>query len=227
MTEPQPIDPLTFNPGAALKSIRNERGWTLSEVSKRTQLTVSTLSKIENGKSELTVDKLIRITLALGINIADLFGTPPAAQEGSASSRRRSITRAGDGQTVSSRNGTYTYLATDILEKEMTPIIGDVTATSLEAFGGFHRHSGEEFLYILEGELILQTDTYGPAHLKAGDSIYFDSSMGHAYIAAGDAPCKVLSVFSKLNSDELSPITAAPPSLSVVTSETNEDPTRR
>lgn len=207
---------ITVNPGAALKNIRTEKGWTLSDVSKLTDYPVSTLSKIENGKTELTVDKLVRITLALGVNIADLFGSAPAPVEARESSRRRSITRAGAGETVSSRNGNYSYLAIDLLEKQITPIIGNITARSLEEFGGFHRHTGEEFVYVLEGELILHTDTYGPAHLKAGDSIYFDSSMGHAYVAAGDAPCKILSVFSTFEADALSPVQSPPISLTLV-----------
>jgi hypothetical protein len=35
---------------------------------------------------------------------------------------------------------------------------------------------------------------YAPVRLRAGDSIYFDSGMGHACIAAGDGPCRVLSL---------------------------------
>jgi quercetin dioxygenase-like cupin family protein len=47
---------------------------------------------------------------------------------------------------------------------------------------------------VLEGELDLYTDTYLPTNLKTGDSIYFDSNMGHAYIAVGGKPCRILSI---------------------------------
>jgi transcriptional regulator with XRE-family HTH domain len=218
MTNADQPPAITVNPGAALKNIRTEKGWTLSDVSKLTNFPVSTLSKIENGKTELTVEKLVRITLALGVNMADLFGSPPPSQEARESSRRRSITLAGAGKTVPSRNGDYSYLAVDLLEKQITPIIGHITAKSLEEFGGFHRHTGEEFVYVLEGELILHTDTYGPTHLKVGDSIYFDSSMGHAYVAAGDQPCRILSVFSTLEADALSPVHSTPPPLTIASS---------
>src|SRR3546814_3333393 len=67
---------------------------------------------------------------------------------------------------------------------------------SIEEFGEFHRHDGEEFVYVLDGELAFYSDSYTPAYLKAGDSIYFDSGMGHAYVAVGDVPCRILSVFS-------------------------------
>jgi uncharacterized cupin superfamily protein len=56
------------------------------------------------------------------------------------------------------------------------------------------RHPGEEFVYVLEGILELHTEMYTPARLEAGDSVYFDSGMRHAYIAVGDAPCRILSI---------------------------------
>ncbi|MDT9600368.1 helix-turn-helix domain-containing protein [Sphingosinicella rhizophila] len=184
-----------------LKSFRTERGLTLADVSQRTGLTASTLSKIENGKMELTIDKLVRISLALEINIADVFGTPTSQYASEENSRRRSITRAGDGKQVSSASGTFRYQAYDLLNKGITPIVADVTAKSLEEFGEFHRHNGEEYVYVLEGELALYTDTYTPAYLKAGDSIYFDSDMGHAYIAVGDVPCRILVTFSSSDAE--------------------------
>jgi uncharacterized cupin superfamily protein len=47
---------------------------------------------------------------------------------------------------------------------------------------------------VLEGEVDLYTSLYAPVRLKTGDSIYFDSAMGHAYIAASEGPCRVLSI---------------------------------
>jgi quercetin dioxygenase-like cupin family protein len=49
---------------------------------------------------------------------------------------------------------------------------------------------------VLEGTVDLYTSLYAPVRLHAGDSIYFDSGMGHAYIAAGEGVCRVLSVCS-------------------------------
>ena len=196
---------MTANPGATLKNIRNEKGLTLANLSELTGFPVSTLSKLENGRTELTVDKLLRITLALGVNVADLFASPPPpTQEKGEHSRRRSITRADEGNTVSSHTGDYTHLAADLLSKQIKPIIGRIKAKSIEEFGEFHRHAGEEFLYVLEGELLFYTDTYGPTHLKAGDSIYFDSGMGHAYVAKGETACRIMTVSSTSDAEVLS-----------------------
>lgn len=190
-------------PGAALKSFRTERGMTLAELSQKTGLQPSTLSKIENGKIETTVDKLLRISLALGVNIADLFGTPTGQYAAAPTSRVRSITRAGDGKVVTSHNGVFNYQAYDLLNKNLTSSVGEIRARSLEEFGPLHRHAGEELVYVIEGELAFYSDTYTPAYLKPGDTVYFDSGMGHAYVAVGDKPCRILSVFLTPESESL------------------------
>jgi len=179
-------------PGAALKSVRTARGWTLAEVSERTGVPTSTLSKVENGKTELTMDRLLRITVALEVNIADLFRSPAAPTAGLGQRSRRSISRADDSSVVASAYGDYSYLAQDLLDKQVTPIIAEIRARTLAEFGDYHRHVGEEFILVLEGELALHTDTYAPTILKRGDSIYFDATMGHAYVSAGEAPCRML-----------------------------------
>lgn len=196
MSERKPEIGSLVRPGATLRHIRTTRGWTLAQVSEKTGLPLSTLSKIETDKTELTIDRLLRISLALDFNIADFFGSPTNQFAPAEASCRRSITRAGEGEKVSSKNGTYFYQAYDILKKSITPIVADVRARTLEEFGEFHRHDGEEFVFVIEGELAIYTDTYTPTFLKAGDSIYFDSSMGHAYVAVGDQPCRIVSVFA-------------------------------
>ncbi len=181
-------------PGAALKALRSERGWSLTEVSRRTGMPVSSLSKVENDKMDLTLDKLLRISVALETDIAGLFTPPSSPYAQGQSSGRRVVTRAGEGELVKTSIGNYHYLAFELLNKNSVPIVMDVTAKSLKDFGDYNRHPGEELLFVIDGELDLYTNLYSPANLKKGDSIYFDSNMGHAYIAVGDAPCRVLSV---------------------------------
>lgn len=65
---------------------------------------------------------------------------------------------------------------------------------SVDDVGGLVRHAGEEYLYVLSGTMELRSDLYAPLVLEAGDSVYFDSGMAHAYVWIGDTPCRVLSV---------------------------------
>ena len=183
------------NPGEALKALRLQRGWTLAEVGRRTGLTVSVLSKVENGRLALTFEKLVRISQGLEIDIAQLFGSPPAADGPSKSGgQRRSVTRSGDGQSIDLDRGRYLYVAAELVNKRMVPIIGEVRTKSLADYDELLRHSGEEYVFVIEGTLELHTEAYTPVRLEPGDSVYFDSSMGHAYVAVGEEPCRILSV---------------------------------
>jgi transcriptional regulator with XRE-family HTH domain len=181
-------------PGAALKAIRAQQGLTLAEVSERTGLTVSALSKVENDKIDLSFDKLARLSEGLKIDITQLFGPGGTESTRPEGATRRSITRAGEGRSIEMPRGNYLYLAGDLLHKRVVPIVGEVLAKDISTYGEFMRHPGEEFVYVLEGTLELHTEMYTPARLESGDSVYFDSGMRHAYIAVGDAPCRILSI---------------------------------
>lgn len=202
MSEPKP-EPRSMpaRPGAAVRALREQRGWTLADVSERTGLSVSTLSKVENDKMSLTYDKLSRISKGLAIDIGQLFAAG-SAHHGAASSSmrgfsgRRSVSRTGEGSVIDTPNYGHVYPATELLNKQMVPIFGQPKARTLEEFGELLRHSGEEFSVVLEGAVLFHTELYAPVLLQAGDSVYFDSSMGHAYLRVGDGPCRVLTVCS-------------------------------
>jgi transcriptional regulator with XRE-family HTH domain len=191
-----PPDKSLAKPGAALKALRIKHGWTLAEVSQRTGLPTSTLSKIENDKISLSFDKLARLSSGLEIDISALFRGANGEDTEAGANGRRSIVRAGEGKAIETKNYSHLYPAWDLLNKKMIPIVAELHARSLEEFGELIRHPGEEYAFVLEGEVDLYTSLYAPVRLKAGDSIYFDSGMGHAYIAAGEGRCCVLSLCS-------------------------------
>ena len=184
--------------GQSLRDVRKQRGMTLAEASAKAGLPVSTLSKIENNRMSLSYDKMLRICQALDIDIAQLFSgdaTRPAAAT-PVPSGRRSINRSGSGYAIQTANYSHLYPAADLLNKRVVPIIAEIHTRSLKEFGPLIRHGGEEYAYVLEGTIDLYTDLYAPTRLEAGDSIYFDSGMGHAYIAVSKGVCRVLSVCS-------------------------------
>lgn len=183
-------------PGSALHTLRTARGWTLAEVARRTGLPTSSLSKIENDRMSLSYDKLTRLCAGLEIDIAELFAADAAASAPIAVAGRRSITRAGEGRMIETSSYMHLYPAADLLNKLFVPIIAELRARSLADFGELIRHPGEEYACVLEGVAELHTDLYAPLRLEAGDSVYFDSGMGHAYIAVGQSTCRVLSICS-------------------------------
>ena len=66
----------------------------------------------------------------------------------------------------------------------MVPIITIIRAKTVEQFGELVRHPGEEYIHVLEGRIEVHTEFYDPVVLAKGESIYIDSNMGHAYLAA-------------------------------------------
>jgi hypothetical protein len=65
----------------------------------------------------------------------------------------------------------------------MIPIYVRLRVKTLAEFGKLIRHSGEEYTHVLEGQVVLHTEFYDPVVLNAGESVYIDSNMGHAYVA--------------------------------------------
>lgn len=173
-------------PGVALKALRRRHGCTLAEVSRRTGLPTSTLSKIENDKMSPIVDKLAGISAGLHVDITLLFSSGDIGDGQSGPSGRSSIARAGEGKAIQTKNYAHLYPAWNPLNKSIIPIVAELRARSLEEFGELIHHPGEEYAFVLEDEVDLYTSHYAPVRLKAGDSIYFDSGMGHAYAAASD-----------------------------------------
>ncbi len=183
-------------PGHVLRRLRLERNLTLAQVSERTGLPVSTLSKVETGKMSLSYPKLISISSGLGIDIATLFSSGQAPDVQAVPSGRRSITRAGDGPAIRTATCLYTYPAAELLRKSLNPMVLDLKVRRIEDFGEWMRHPGEEFAIVLEGSVDFHCDLYAPVRLEVGDTIYFDGMMGHGYLAASDGPCRVLCVCS-------------------------------
>lgn len=197
--------------GAALRSLRKQKDWTLAEVSQRTGFSVPTLSKVENDRLSLSYDKLIRLSEGLGVDIAQLFAPVDGAASPSSITGRRSVNRVGDGELVATRNYDYRYLSTDVTRKKFIPILTELHAHSLEEFGELVRHGGEEFVFVLEGQVEIHTELYAPLVLSAGESAYLDSGMGHAYVVKGKGPCRLIAVCSASESDLREVVEKSPP----------------
>jgi transcriptional regulator with XRE-family HTH domain len=169
--------------GSLVRSLRARNGWTLKEMSERTAIPVSTLSKVEHDRLTLTYDKLVQLSQRLNIRISELFADPAASVE-PAVTARRSIGVIDDAVRVNTKNYDYYYLCPELRRKRMIPILTRIRAKSAQEFGDLVRHSGEEYIYVLKGGIKVLTEFYDPVNLGVGESIYLDSNMGHAYVTA-------------------------------------------
>ncbi|MGK6319274.1 helix-turn-helix domain-containing protein [Sphingomonas sp. DT-204] len=167
--------------GTLLKGLRARNDWTLKEMSERSGIPVSTLSKVEHDRLTLTYDKLLQLSQRLNIRMSELFAENAAAPE-AAVTARRSIGDLDRAVRVNTRNYDYYYLCTELRRKRMIPVLTRVRAKSAEEFGDLVHHSGEEFIFVVSGRIVVHTEFYDPVPLEEGESIYIDSNMGHAYV---------------------------------------------
>ena len=189
--------------GSLLRGLRARNGWTLKQMSERIDIPVSTLSKVEHDRLTLTYDKLLQLSHRLNIGMAELFADPAAESE-PAVTARRSIGSMDDAVRVNTKNYDYYYLCPELRRKRMIPVFTRIRAKTLEEFGELVRHPGEEYIYVVEGAIAAYTEFYDPVELRAGESIYIDSTMGHAYLAAkGCKEAVVLAVCSSADENLL------------------------
>lgn len=183
------------NLGACLRRLRFERRLSIADVAVATGIAKSTLSRVENDQLSLTYTKLLQLCRGLQIDLAELFSHDRIA-EAARPSGRRTYTAAGAGHHVKVGKLEYDYLCTDLAGKRMTPMLGRIAARSLEEANGLWKHEGEEFTLVLRGRLLLHTEFYEPLVVEKGGSVYFDSTMAHAYISIGDEPLEIVCVCS-------------------------------
>lgn len=187
----QPGTPDEPNLGECLRQLRFERKLSLTDVSALTGISKSTLSRVESDQLSLTYDKLLQLCRGLQIDIAALL---EPAQGSKGHLGRRVFTAPGQGREVAVNLVTYSYLCTDLAGKKMTPMTAMIRSRKLAETNGLLKHEGEEFTYVLEGTLELHTELYEPLVLPTGGSVYFDGTMGHAYVSIGETPAKVLCI---------------------------------
>lgn len=184
------IDPLVIS--ERVRELRGERGWSLDQASHRAGLSASSLSKIENGQMSPTYEAVKKLAAGLGLSVPRLF-TPRR--------RRRmagwlEVTRAAEGIPHETETSEHSFLGGAVGGKRMLPCRGRIRARSLAEHGGWTRHEGEEFLYVLSGAVRLHTEGNAPVVMHCGDSAYYDAATGHNLVSLGDEDATVLWVTS-------------------------------
>jgi transcriptional regulator with XRE-family HTH domain len=174
--------------GEKLRELRRSHGLTLDEVSKRTGLAKSTVSKIENEQVSPSFEVVQKLAAGLGIDIPQLF--QPRIEP--LASGRRAVTRAGEGRPHPTTTYDHELLATELTHKRMVPFKSVVHARRFEDFPYWVRHSGEEFLLVLSGRIVFYSEFYEPVSLGAGDSIYYDAGMGHVCVSESEQDAEIL-----------------------------------
>lgn len=141
-----------------------------------------------------TFDLLQKLAAGFGMDVSSLVANVDAAP---APLGRRSITRAGQGKFYPMTNYSHEFLGVELAQKKFTPIRTTITARSFSEFPEWIRHPGEDFVFVLEGEVEFYAELYEPTRLSKGDSVHFDSMMGHALVSVSRNCAEVLWVTAK------------------------------
>nr|WP_325252127.1 XRE family transcriptional regulator [Amylibacter sp.] len=198
--------------GQRVKSLRKSRQLTLAQLSDISGVAVSTISKIENGALSPTLDKILRLAGGLELTIGQLIGEETLGSETAAPNSRFQPARLADAVQIDTPNYEYNYLCSELINKRLVPIRATIKAGSLQEFGPLEQHGGEEFLFVLEGDIEVHSEFYAPLSLSKGEGVYLDSSMGHAYVNKTDTQAEVICICTErqsLNHQSVPPKTAS------------------
>jgi transcriptional regulator with XRE-family HTH domain len=175
--------------GQRIKALRGDRQWTLQALSRRSKVSISALSKIENAQVAASFDTLLRIARGFGLGFDAMLNVarPPPRHPLHLDPRRR-------GLFFSTDMYEYEVHSAELRQKHMIPLHMEVKARQLSDLTRWSSHEGEEFIYVLKGRIELHTEFHAPALLDAGDSAYIDSKMRHAFLNRGKGKAEMLSL---------------------------------
>lgn len=176
--------------GERVRALRKHAGWTLAQLSGRSGLALSTISKAERGIIALTYDSILRLAYAFDMEMSELLSDQPS----SGVSQFVTVERKGQAQKVENDYYIMNMLCSARTKKRMMPVLATIKAHSVEEFSRFISHPGEEFVYVLQGQLTFQIEGQAPRVLDPGDSVYFDSGQGHAYLSTGPSEARLIVV---------------------------------
>ncbi|MBU3868080.1 helix-turn-helix transcriptional regulator [Streptomyces sp. 4503] len=169
--------------GPRLRALRRTRGTTLAQLSETTGISLSTLSRLEAGQRKPTLELLLPLAKAYGVQLDELVGAPAT---GDPRVHPRPFTRRGQTFVPLTRylGGLHAY------KQIMPPLPQGARDEPLEQ----RVHEGYEWLYVLSGRLRLALGEHDLV-LTSGEAAEFDTRTPHGFANAGDLPVEFLSLF--------------------------------
>lgn len=165
--------------GSHLRQLRAKRHLSLAQVARAVGISVGFLSALERSQMSGSVGTLRKLARFYKTNILEFFNADGSSSR-QVQPEQRKVLEAGPGVRMELLAWGNTVMEPHLFR--VAPQAGS---------GDSYTHAGEEFLYVLRGELTitLQKDEY---RLKAGDSFYFESATPHHWKNPGRAETWVL-----------------------------------
>ncbi len=176
---------MTENIGYKLRRLREDNNMSVSDISSQSGVHPSQIESIEKGELIPSVATLVKLSRSLGVRLGTFLdgmeSTEPAVTQNGSQAPRPTINLA-EGKGSDMEHLKFYALAQNKADRNMEPFIVNVEYTVPDAKPS--NHEGEEFLYVLNGDVEL---AYGQEKypLHPGDSIYFDSIVPHSLVEHG------------------------------------------
>jgi len=178
MTDDQDLAGVLEAVGPRLRALRRQRETTLGAVAEATGISVSTLSRLESGQRRPTLELLLPLAQAYGVQLDDLVGAPPT---GDPRVHMRPV--RGNQMTMiplTRRPGGVQAYKLIIPDRRCEPSLRE--------------HDGYEWVYVLSGDLRLLLGDQDFI-VRPGEAAEFDTRTPHWFGSTGRGPVEVLSLF--------------------------------
>lgn len=176
--------------GSKIRGLREMKNISIEDMAKQSGLNAQYLNVIEEEGQVPTIGELIKIVRVLGVRVGtilDDFSNDGPVISRAAEWRENPVLR---GKQGSNSQMNYYSLSSQKQDRHMETYIVNLHPSGEKQLSS---HEGEEFMYVLEGEIEVK---YGKEvhHLFEGDTIYYDSIVPHLVSPRTEAGAKLLAV---------------------------------
>ncbi|MDD3787919.1 MAG: cupin domain-containing protein [Petrimonas sp.] len=175
-----------------IKMLCADKNISVEELAEGSGLTTEQVNLIIGSEKIPSLAPLIKIARALGVRLGTFLDD--SEDLGPVINRKHDSSQSVTFSSQLTENNSHMdffSLAARKTGRHMEPFIINIKAA--DDGKNTSSHEGEEFLYVLEGTIVVH---YGAEkyELNEGDSIYYDSIVNHLVASANGSPAKILGI---------------------------------
>jgi transcriptional regulator with XRE-family HTH domain len=176
--------------GPKIRALRQKKKLGLVQLGQHTGLSPALLSKIERGQLFPTLPTLLRVAMVFGVGMEHFF---VETEEGPAVAviRKNERLRLPDRAGADAPSYVFESLDFPVTDRRMESFYVEFPVRSRPSPP--HRHDGAEFIYVIEGQLVIDVGG-NDVVLDKGDAMYFDPSAPHSYRRESRSVCAAIVV---------------------------------
>lgn len=179
--------------GNKIRQLRESREISVEELAETSNTNTELIKELENGALVPSLTPLLQIARALGVRLGTfLDDMPHEAPVVVKSGKSENVMHfSGNCEKCDTSTLEFFSLAANKADRHMEPFLIDVHPSDSDE-EKLSSHEGEEFIYVLKGEIEI---VYGKEryNLSVGDSIYYDSVIPH-HVHAKDSDVQILAI---------------------------------